>query len=67
MIPIPGFEKTVVGFGSDAAHVRPLGDILMYGPGSITVAHHENEHIHVKDLCRAVDDYVKIVNYLLEF
>ncbi len=66
MIEIPGFETQVVGFGSDAAHLRPLGDIVLYGPGSITVAHRENEHVLIKDLQRAVDDYVRIINYLLQ-
>ena len=66
MVEIPGFDTKVVGFGSDAAHLRPLGDIVLYGPGTITVAHREDEQVRIKDLERAVDDYVRIVKYLLE-
>ena len=67
LVRLPGFETTVVGFGSDAAHLRPLGDIVLYGPGSINVAHRENEYVLIADLNRAVEDYVRIVKYLLEY
>lgn len=66
MVEIPGFETKVVGFGTDAAHLRPLGDIVLYGPGSITVAHRDDEQIRVKDMQRAVYDYMRIVKYLLK-
>lgn len=66
MVEIPGFDTKIVGFGTDAAYLRPLGDIVLYGPGSITVAHRDDEQVRVKDLERAVDDYVRIVKYLLQ-
>ena len=65
MIKLPGFKTQIVGFGTDAAHLRPLGDIVLYGPGSITVAHRDNEQITVSELEQAVEDYVLIVTYLL--
>jgi acetylornithine deacetylase len=65
MLTLPGFETQVVGFGTDAAHLRPMGDIILYGPGSIRVAHRDNEHIRISELEQAVDDYVKIVKSLL--
>jgi len=66
MVSLPGFETKIVGFGTDAAHLRPLGDIILYGPGSIQVAHRNDEHISVAALEKAVHDYVKIVALLLE-
>ncbi len=65
MLMIPDFETTVVGFGTDAAYLRPLGDIVLYGAGTIEVAHRDNEHVLVSDMEKAVDDYVRIVRYLL--
>ena len=66
MISIPDFETTIVGFGSDAAHLRPLGEIVMYGAGSISVAHRESERITLAELERAVHDYARIAKYLLQ-
>lgn len=65
MLEIPGFDTTIVGFGTDAAHLRPLGDILLYGAGSITVAHRDNEHIRYADMQTAVHDYERMVHYVL--
>ena len=66
MFVLPGFDTQVVGFGTDAAHLRPLGDIILYGPGSIRVAHRDNEQITISELEHAVDDYVRIVKILLD-
>jgi len=65
MAALPDFETTVVGFGTDAAYLRPLGEIVLYGPGSIQVAHRNDEQITIRDLEQAVKDYVKIVAMLL--
>lgn len=66
MVTLPGFETKVVGFGTDAAHLRPLGKIVLYGPGSIQVAHRNDEQITINELEQAVKDYAKIVKMLLK-
>ncbi|MFH1812444.1 MAG: M20/M25/M40 family metallo-hydrolase [Pseudomonadota bacterium] len=48
-----GRPECVVGFASDVAHLRPLGSPLMVGPGSIHVAHTDDEQVAVADLHQA--------------
>jgi acetylornithine deacetylase len=57
---------TVVGFGSDVPHLRPLGNPLMMGPGSIRHAHTDNEHILCADLVTAKNSYIKAATKLFE-
>lgn len=55
---VGGFEQTVVAFGSDAPHLKDLGEeMMMIGPGSILDAHTSHEHVKIADLERAVDIY----------
>ncbi|CAL7959303.1 M20_dimer domain-containing protein [Gammaproteobacteria bacterium] len=61
---IPGFATNVVSFGSDAPELYNLGKSLLYGAGSILTAHADNEHIKVRALERAVQDFKKIFYYL---
>lgn len=54
---IQGFEHTPMPFGSDAPQLRnliPDRMVVLAGPGSITVAHTENEHIALTDLALGV-------------
>lgn len=53
----PGAPECNVGYGSDIAHLRPLGIPLMYGPGSIFQAHTEDEWIEIDDLLAAQQVY----------
>ena len=57
-VVLPGFESAPVAFGSDAPHLTGFGHKIICGPGSITVAHRDNEHILVSDLETAVQQYV---------
>ena len=63
---LPGFETEVVGYTTDAPLLGNWGTRLMYGPGSIHVAHTDHEYVEVADLHRAVDDYQRIARQLLE-
>lgn len=63
---LPDFETTTVSFGTDAAYLRPLGDILLLGPGSIRHAHSDHEQITIQELHQAVNYYVRMVNELLK-
>ncbi|MCE1164367.1 MAG: M20/M25/M40 family metallo-hydrolase [Bacteroidetes bacterium] len=62
---LAGFEKGVVSYGSDAPELYNLGKCLLYGPGSILVAHTDNEFIKIEDLEKAVKD-LKNIYYKLE-
>lgn len=62
---LPGFETDVVGYTTDAPLLGNWGTRLMYGPGSIHVAHTDHEFVEVGDLERAVEDYQRIARHLL--
>jgi len=62
---LDGFDVAPVGYTSDAPLLSNWGTPLLYGPGSIHVAHTPEEHVSVADLHRAVDDYVRIVRALV--
>ena len=61
---VDGFERVVVSFGSDAAYLRPLGDVYMVGPGSIRHAHRDDEQVRVEELEQAARDYERLVRVL---
>jgi len=65
LLTLPGFDTTVVAFGTDASYLRPLGEIALLGPGAITVAHSADEHISVTELNKGVDLLVKIAKQLI--
>lgn len=66
MSTIDGFDTEVVGYTTDAPLLNAWGTRLMYGPGSIHVAHTDHESIAIADLHKAVDDYQTIARRLLE-
>lgn len=57
---VDGFETDIVSYGSDVPYLRAIGEPLLFGPGSILVAHTTHETIKVKDLNQAVESYVKL-------
>ena len=63
-VTLEGFESAPVAFGSDAPHLTGFGHKIICGPGSIKVAHRPEENIEVKDLERAVDQYVRMCRFL---
>lgn len=65
MAALDGFETEVVGYTTDAPLLNAWGTRLMYGPGSIHVAHTDHESVAVADLHRAVEDYQRIARTLL--
>ncbi len=65
MSTIDGFEHEVVGYTTDAPLLNAWGTRLMYGPGSIHVAHTDHESVAIADLHRAVQDYQRIARTLL--
>lgn len=57
---LDGFPSKPVSFGSDAPQLKCFGRKMLCGPGSILVAHRDNEHIHLSDLETAVQNYIEI-------
>jgi acetylornithine deacetylase len=62
---IPGFEVAPVAYTSDIPLLGRWGTPLMFGPGSIHVAHTPHEFIEVDELRAAVDAYEQIIRRLL--
>jgi len=62
---IPGFEVAPVAYTSDIPLLSRWGTPLLFGPGSIHVAHTPGEFISVRELKAAVESYKKIVKTLL--
>lgn len=62
---IPGFEVAPVAYTSDIPLLGRWGTPLLFGPGSIHVAHTPGEFISVRELKAAVGSYKKIVKTLL--
>ncbi|HJQ22063.1 MAG TPA: M20/M25/M40 family metallo-hydrolase [Gemmatimonadaceae bacterium] len=63
---IPGFEVAPVSFTTDIPLLTNWGKALLFGPGSIHVAHTPDEFIAVDELRNAVDAYERIVRTLLK-
>ncbi|HEV2493211.1 MAG TPA: M20/M25/M40 family metallo-hydrolase [Terriglobia bacterium] len=64
MEKLDGFETAVVAFTTDLPSLGRWGRPLLLGPGSIRVAHTENECVRKADLVRAVDLYCRLVREL---
>jgi acetylornithine deacetylase len=63
---IPGFEVAPVAYTSDIPLLGRWGTPVMFGPGSIHVAHTPDESIDVNELRAAVGAYETIVKSLLK-
>ena len=57
---LEGFPVKPVSFGSDAPQLTAFKYKILCGPGSILVAHRDNEHILLSDLETAVQNYIEI-------
>jgi acetylornithine deacetylase len=62
---VPGFDVAPVAFTSDIPLLGRWGTPLMFGPGSIHVAHTPNEHIELRELRDSVTVYERLVRTLL--
>jgi len=62
---VAGFDTEVFPYTTDIPFLTAWGEPLLYGPGSILVAHTAEEHITTGELDRAVSDYVSLAQQLL--
>ncbi|HEV2351184.1 MAG TPA: M20/M25/M40 family metallo-hydrolase [Terriglobia bacterium] len=66
METLPGFETDVVAFTTDLPSLTNWGRPILLGPGSIRVAHTDQECVAKRDLTRAVELYCRLVRELKE-
>lgn len=63
---VDGFETAPMAYTSDIPLLPRWGRPLLFGPGSITVAHTPDESIAEDELRTAVDSYLRLVRALLD-
>ena len=61
---LPGFPTSVVAFATDIPAMPSWGVPYLFGPGSIHVAHRDDEYVEIEELRRAVDAYEEMVRLL---
>lgn len=62
---VDGFKSAPVAYTSDIPLLTNWGTPLLFGPGSIHVAHTTNEFVEEAELKASVESYVKLVRTLL--
>jgi acetylornithine deacetylase len=65
MKSVPGFETAVFPYTTDIPFLSAWGQPLLFGPGSIHVAHTAAEYLSIAELHAAVGSYTSIVKGLL--
>ncbi len=62
---LPGFETAVFPYTTDIPLLTRWGTPLLVGPGSIHVAHTDDEHVSIDELKHAVELYERVAIQLL--
>ncbi len=62
---LEGFPTSIAAFATDIPALSSWGTPYLFGPGSIHVAHRDDEHVSVAELEAAVDAYERIVEAIL--
>lgn len=62
---VPGFNTAPMAYTSDIPLLGNWGKPLLFGPGSIHVAHTPDEYIEESELRASVDSYIALVKHLL--
>src|SRR5262249_44292632 len=62
---VGGFESAVFPYTTDIPFLSAWGQPLLFGPGSVHVAHTAEEYVSITELNAAVDHYVTIARALL--
>ena len=63
---VPGFDTAVFPFTTDVPFLDRWGTPLLFGPGSILVAHTDHEHVELNELYAAVDSFERLAGALLD-
>jgi acetylornithine deacetylase len=67
MKTVPGFDAAVFPYTTDIPFLAAWGEPLLFGPGSIHVAHTADEHVSIAELHAAADHYVTLARELLRY
>jgi acetylornithine deacetylase len=62
---VSGFDAAVFPYTTDIPFLSAWGEPLLFGPGSIHVAHTADEHVSLAELNASVDHYVTLARALL--
>ena len=62
---VEGFRTAVFPFTTDVGFLDRWGTPLLFGPGTIRVAHTDHEHVPIAELHEAVERYVELAAALL--
>jgi acetylornithine deacetylase len=62
---VPGFPSDVMAYATDIPELGSWGRPYLFGPGSITLAHRDDEHIRVEELRASVDAYTRLAELAL--
>jgi acetylornithine deacetylase/succinyl-diaminopimelate desuccinylase-like protein len=62
---LPGFDSKPVAFGSDAPQLTCFQHKILCGPGSILVAHRDEEYISLTDIETAIAQYVRMYELII--
>ncbi len=62
---VPDFTAEVFPYTTDIPFLSAWGKPLLLGPGSVLVAHTDEEHISISEMVRSVDLYVTLARRLL--
>jgi acetylornithine deacetylase len=65
MHTLPGFEVATFPYTTDVPLLTRWGTPLLLGPGSIHVAHTDEEHLAIDELHEAVELYQTVARQLL--
>jgi acetylornithine deacetylase len=57
---LPGFPTSVAAFATDIPELSQWGRPHLFGPGSVHVAHRDDEHVRIDELRAAVDAYEQL-------
>lgn len=62
---VPGFATSVAAYATDIPELSAWGKPFLFGPGSIHVAHRDDEHVRVDELRAAVAAYERLARAAL--
>jgi acetylornithine deacetylase len=65
MVTVPGFETAVFPYTTDLPFLSAWGQPLLFGPGSVHLAHTADEYVSIAELRSAIDHYAAIARVLL--
>ncbi len=65
LLTVPGFDSAVFHYTTDVPFLTKWGQPLLYGPGSIQVAHTADESLSIDELYAAIDGNVRLARQLL--